>query len=343
MGLFAGILKGAENAVLGPDPQEAASAYKRLQDELSSGYNQQKQAFEADPANKGKQYQMPDAVTRWGDQINAMIQSGDPILQQNALQQLGAYQQRATAVAQGAEAPSSVREYQFAQQQGYQGSYQDWIRAKAEAGRSSVNVAVNQGEKPISISDLKQLILPNGQQVPPGTTYADLPKLGAQIQLSDTQRQAGTAGDILAENQQLLSQNLNPSQTKGEAVANELRTMPNTVGAVLNAGMNLAGIPMSDRAAKFEIAKNNISQQQLKLMSGASASEQEMQSYKDKLPKFTDSPSVQQLKFKQAAQFADSVIQRNAQAGIKPPAALQRSQEPQWSQTKSGHKYRIVE
>ena len=339
MGLLDGILKGVENSILGPDPAAAASAYKRLQDELSSGYNQKKQAFEANPENKGKQYQMPDAVTRWSDQINAMIISGDPILQQNALQQLGQYQQRATSVQSGTDAPTSVREYQYAQLQGYQGSFQDWLRAKAEAGRSSINVNIAKQDQPMSVSDAKQVVLPNGE-LAFGMTPNQAREAGGKIVLSDTQRQAGTAGDVLAANQQLLEQNLNPSRNKVEAVTNELRTMPNVVGTVINAGMNLSGVPMSDKAAKFELAKGNISQQQLKLMSGASATESEMQQYRDKLPKFTDSPAVQRLKFQQATQFADSVIQRNSQAGIKPSSPKPASTE--WTKEDLARGYRVV-
>ena len=339
MGLLDGILKGVENSILGPNPSDTASAYKRLQDELSSGYNQKKQAFEANPENKGKQYQMPDALTRWGDQINAMIASSDPVLQENALQQLGSYQQRMSSVQNGTEAPTSVREYHYAQTQGYQGSFQDWLRAKAEAGRSSINVNIAKQDQPMSVSDAKQVVLPNGE-LAFGMTPNQARAAGGKIVLNDTQRQAGTAGDVLAANQQLLEQNLNPSKNKVEAVTNELRTMPNVFGTVINAGMNLSGIPMSDKAAKFELAKGNISQQQLKLMSGASATESEMQQYRDKLPKFTDSPAVQRLKFQQATQFADSVIQRNSQAGIKPSSHKPASAE--WSKEDLARGYRVV-
>jgi hypothetical protein len=43
------------------------------------------------------------------------------------------------------DVPASVEEYQFAQRQGFQGTYQDWVSAKAEAGRPSTSVEVNTG------------------------------------------------------------------------------------------------------------------------------------------------------------------------------------------------------
>lgn len=41
-------------------------------------------------------------------------------------------------VAKPAAKPSSVQEYEYAKNQGFGGTYQDWVRAKAEAGRTSI-------------------------------------------------------------------------------------------------------------------------------------------------------------------------------------------------------------
>jgi hypothetical protein len=167
MGLLDGIIKGYTDAVLGPDTNQTADVYKRLQDEMTSKYNSQKSAFEADPSNSGKSYQMPDALTRWQDQISGMIQSGDPLLQKEGLNQLSAFQQRATSPGTDGRT-SSIKEYQFAQEQGYQGSYQQWVNEKAAAGRNSVNVSVNSGMNGVeginfvSAADKERLNLPQG-------------------------------------------------------------------------------------------------------------------------------------------------------------------------------------
>lgn len=42
----------------------------------------------------------------------------------------------------GANAPAGVQEYQFAQTQGYGGTYQDWLREKSAAGRAPMNSTV---------------------------------------------------------------------------------------------------------------------------------------------------------------------------------------------------------
>lgn len=347
MGLFGGILKGVTDQILGPDPQEAASAYQQLQDAMSSRYNQQKQAFEADPANSGKKYQMPDALTRWQDQINGMITSGNPILQQQGLQQLGAYQQRATAAQSGPDMTAAAKDYQLAVQQGYKGSFMDYKRELASIGGSHVSVNVSPGQQLLGLADSMKLVNDQGEHPPVGVPLGQLPNMGYKPMLNDTQRQAATAQDILQNSQATLEQNLNPSATKGEAIANELRTQPNLIGQIVNTGMNMTGMPMSEKATKFYLANKSNAQQKLKLMSGASASEGEMQTYVEMQPKFTDSPEVQKIKAKQGDEFFNAVMARNGQAGI--PASLRNpikpnvSIEPAWSQTKGGHKYRIVE
>lgn len=48
-----------------------------------------------------------------------------------------------TAPAKPEAAPSSVREYEFARGQGYQGSYEQWTTAQKKAGASNTSVSVN--------------------------------------------------------------------------------------------------------------------------------------------------------------------------------------------------------
>lgn len=338
MGLFDQIQKGLTDSILGPDPAAAAGAYKRLQDELTSKYNTDKQTFEADPSNKGKSYSMPDPVTRWGDQVNAMITSGDPILQQTGLQQLANYQQRATA-ATTTEAPSSVKEYQYAQGQGYQGSYQQWVLDKAAANKSSFKVTVNPTQQLLGLKDSMGLVNAQGEHPPVGIPLGDLPTMGYRPMLNDTQRQAGTSGDVLQTAIAGLGQNLDIGGTPATNIVNELRAIPGTIGSVADSLLSASGVPMTSTAVKFNNYKTSVTQQTVKIMSGASATEGEMATYRSMMPKFTDDPETKRIKFQQAQEFANSVVNRNAAAGVKPSE----SKPADWSTTKSGHKYRVVE
>lgn len=337
MGILDQIAKGYSNAVLGPDPAQTADAYSRLQQELSSKYDKDKQIFEADPANAGQQYKMPDPLTRWQEQVNAMIKSGNPVLQKEGLNQLSMYQQRATA-ATSVDAPSSVKEYQYAQGQGYQGSYQQWVLDKAAANKSSVNVSVAPAQQLLGLKDSMGLVNEQGEHPPVGIPLGELPGRGYRPMLSETQRQAGTAGDVLQSSTAGLGQNLETGGTPTSNVVNELRTSPGVVGSVADTLLSAAGVPMTSTAVRFNNYKTSVTQQTVKLMSGASATEGEMATYRGMLPKFTDSPETKRIKFQQAAAFADSVIQRNAQGGVRPT-----KQEAEWNTTSGGHKYRIVE
>lgn len=336
MGILDQIAKGYSNAVLGPDPAQTADAYSRLQQELSSKYDKDKQIFEADPANAGQQYKMPDPLTRWQEQVDAMIKSGNPVLQKEGLNQLSMYQQRATA-ATSVDAPSSVKEYQYAQGQGYQGSYQQWVLDKAAANKSSVNVSVAPAQQLLGLKDSMGLVNEQGEHPPVGIPLGELPGRGYRPMLSETQRQAGTAGDVLQSSTAGLGQNLETGGTPTSNVVNELRTSPGVVGSVADTLLSAAGVPMTSTAVRFNNYKTSVTQQAVKLMSGASATEGEMATYRGMLPKFTDSPETKRIKFQQAADFAKSVVSRNAQGGVRP------TRNSEWSTTSSGHKYRIVE
>lgn len=113
-----------------------ASAYARLQDAINQDYSQQKKMFESNPDNAGKAWVPPDPTERLRDQIDAMIVSGDPGLQQRGLQLLG------TVKPSSAKPTASIQEYQFAVNQGYQGTFHDW-KQEQKAG-TTVNVSTGQ-------------------------------------------------------------------------------------------------------------------------------------------------------------------------------------------------------
>lgn len=136
-GIFDSLIKGYTDRVLGPDTsgqvQGTASAYAKLQDAINNDYAQQQKMFETNPQNKGKAWVPPSPTERLQDQINAMIVSGDPQLQARGLQLVG------TIKPSTAAKPASIQEYQFAVNQGYQGSFADW--KKEQKAGTTVNVS----------------------------------------------------------------------------------------------------------------------------------------------------------------------------------------------------------
>ena len=61
--------------------QNTASAFQRLQDAISQDYSQQ----QAQTKQSGQDWKMPSPTERFNDQVQAMILSGDPALQERGL------------------------------------------------------------------------------------------------------------------------------------------------------------------------------------------------------------------------------------------------------------------
>lgn len=70
------------------------------------------------------------------------VGAGDSLLDRKTLQPLY------TAPPKEAELPSAVREYEYAQRQGYRGTFDQWTKEQKRAGASNVSLAVN-SERPL--------------------------------------------------------------------------------------------------------------------------------------------------------------------------------------------------
>jgi hypothetical protein len=80
------------------------------------------------------------------------------------------------------QAPSDIREYEYAQKQGYKGSFTDYQGEMARAGAAQVNI----GDKPVSITDLQHLQMPDGSSPPPGISLNDAVASGAVVRPTKT-------------------------------------------------------------------------------------------------------------------------------------------------------------
>lgn len=144
MGVLDQIMKGYSDRVLGPDTgaaaQQTASSYQRLQDAINQDYSQQQKMFETNPDNKGKQWVPPSPSERLQDQVGAMIQSGDPALQQRGLQLFGTIQPK------GKSPTAGIQEYQFAKSQGYDGSFADWKNSLKQGTNITLNTGAQRGQ-----------------------------------------------------------------------------------------------------------------------------------------------------------------------------------------------------
>ena len=98
------------------------------------------------------------------------------------------------------KAPTSVQEYQYAvQNDGFSGTYSDWIKAKAEAGRTSVSTTVRlpDVEKPVG-DKANEYTMPDGSTPNPLMSVREIVGAGGKV-LSDAEKKArGVKADIAA-------------------------------------------------------------------------------------------------------------------------------------------------
>jgi len=107
--------------------------------DLSDIYDVQASRVQANPEN------METAVT---NAVNVAASRGVQIAPQQAYAEI----QGRVGAPEEAELTSSIREYEYAQDQGYQGTYQQWIAARAAAGRAQTTIhSGDSGVRPIRI------------------------------------------------------------------------------------------------------------------------------------------------------------------------------------------------
>lgn len=149
MNILESIMTGFTNQVRGPqghDPRQTAAAYKSLQDALTSTRAAGEESYyAANPDAEEGSYEGPSAIERWKNQVNAMITSGDPVLQKEGLGMLQSYHQQAT------KAPSDPKRSSAAQmaiELGYKPGtkpYNDFILGQAnKSGGTTVNIGGNE-------------------------------------------------------------------------------------------------------------------------------------------------------------------------------------------------------
>lgn len=103
----------------------------------------------------------------------------------------------------GTKPPASVQEYNFAREQGFQGTFRDWITAKAEAGRTQINNNVNTsgGQKkydygPVS-KGYRRNLETGEEEIIPGGPVAREGEQAAETTLTTTQGMIDSINGVL--------------------------------------------------------------------------------------------------------------------------------------------------
>lgn len=158
--------------------------------------------------------------------------------------------------------PASVREFQFAKQNGFQGSYQDFLTAKQQAGAAQVSTTVNTGDKPGARPIVDKP--PKGYQRrwnPETQSYVDEPIPGSEV-ATDKER-TGTKLDLAVADY----------DRKFNLVDSKLDDAISVLGEkgrwVAGAGTILSGLPETDARdfkATLDTIKANLGFEELQSM-----------------------------------------------------------------------------
>lgn len=288
--------------------QNTASAFQRLQDAISQDYSQQQAQAKA----SGQEWKMPSPTERFNDQVQAMILSGDPALQERGL---------ALMTPDAMDKPTDFqRNFEYLKQANPNLSEMEYFKM-LHPGPASTNVRVNipKQEQMVSIEDSQKIFMPDGSHPPIGMTYSDVARLGGRSAETSDQSKAGQATDTLGGSMKVIRENINASPTPVGGAVTALRTQPGIMGQVINTVANVAGVPMKQTDVQFQNATRMATGQVTNLMNGAGASEGERDYWATLQPLPTDDQMTRRVKFNQQNDFIRNMTERARARGVQVP------------------------
>lgn len=245
-----------------------------------------------------------DPRERFARQRNyEMISSGDPMLQKQGLANQGSMQGNMMAGVnqKPATAPNLVREWQAAREQGYQGSLSDW----KQMGGAKTEINMPKGaEDYVKTADLDKMIMPDGSQVPLGTTYKELRGLGAKLK---QEKSGETAGKM-----SMLQTALNNAPVIGQNILNDdgsvdEKVLWEIVG--LNSNIPGIGLAVSDEAKLAHNAMEMGIQAITRTETGAAMPPEEVQNTKARfMPKPWDNKELIEQKMSSYVFFLTNAL-----------------------------------
>lgn len=285
--------------------QNTASAFQRLQDAISQDYAQQQEQAKA----AGREWKMPSPTERFNDQVQAMILSGDPALQERGL---------ALMTPDAMDKPTDFqRNFEYLKQANPGLTEMQYFQM-LHPGPASTRVSVNlpKQEQMVSIDDAQKIVMPDGSNPPVGATYSWVAAHGGRTVKTKDQSESAATGEVIDDGVKAM-QAASPQTTQAPIPGTiaELRARPDLLGTVLNTGLNVAGAPQKPADVTFMTRRNQVGMNITRLMSGASASDQDVARVVGMLPNLTDDPATREIKFKAAQAQAKAYIDAARQKG----------------------------
>lgn len=332
MGLFDTILENYNAANRTPEEikrdaaSRTASAYSDVTSSVQDMFNQE------GPLQPGQEREDmvvggDDPLVRMREELNAMIGSGDPALQTKALNLMGNYFDKSTAVANSSSAPTAVKEYQFAKTQGFEGSFQDWKAAQKTKMFESKRVGHN---------DQFQDKHGNRVSVPAGTTLAEVEAQGLYPYKPVSADSAGKVAMLeTAQNQfDIVDKNITGGDGEFDQEIIAWNQLVNKIP--------ITSYFVPEKAKKLNAALETGMQAITRTETGAAMAKEEIDNTKVRfMPKYGDGKAVQEQKLNAYKYFINNAIilldpKATGNVGLTPEQIMNRAATTALNVSKNG-------
>lgn len=206
----------------------------------------------------------------------------------------------ATKMMEKDKQPTAVQEYLYSvENDGYTGTFAKW----KQDNKASTNINLSQGEKYIPTNELKDMMYPGGEPIPPGTTYAQAFKNGAVLKNQISADVAGRVAMIDAALDAFPTVRDNVLDDNGQLDQRVMKEM----AALEYVPFGLAGIAVSSRAKQAYTALETGMQAITRLETGAAMPQEEVRNTKTRfMPGPFDGVETQNQKLKSYLYFLNN-------------------------------------
>lgn len=245
------------------------------------------------------EYKAPSPIEQWKIRLGAMMESANPVLQEQAMKEM---QSQAQEEVKPPKDPKRSNSAQIAVDLGYvpgTKAFNDFVKAHAMKAGTSVTIAA--GTKPMKREDALSLVDRDGQPVmnPPvdltpdgaaarGWTYGNKATEGEAK--SDAAFEASQ--EMLARLTELTSAEGGANVTGIAGVLDDYRSANTLAGSAIDTLMNVLGAPMSPQNAEAHSITKNLASQLIQAMRGAQVGPLEIEQFVKQLPVAGQPPAV---------------------------------------------------
>ena len=152
-------------------PEETAQAWRELNNRLNEGFQSQALSAATDAAEKnpGSEINIIDyqvsPLERWRQQVDALVESDNPILRKQGMDMMASYHQKATTPTSGETTPNSWREFMLSTnpEDRTPEAYRKFLLDNRSASAVNVNLGAQKEGMPLSLEEKEMYNLPGDQ------------------------------------------------------------------------------------------------------------------------------------------------------------------------------------